>query len=90
LHTYCIIPDTAQSLLELLPELETTAAERGLLAAATVNKVLVDTATPGWEVQLASPVPLPADLLDRAAEHLRRRCELASAVLPSPKILPNI
>ncbi|HWQ61522.1 MAG TPA: hypothetical protein VN521_04380, partial [Negativicutes bacterium] len=80
MHTYCIIPDKAQSLLELLPELDMTAAEREQSSAATVCKVLVDTAAPGWEVQLTSPVPLPAGFLDRAAEHLRRRCDLASAV----------
>lgn len=79
MHTYCIVPDTSQNLLELLPELELAAAEREQLAAAKVTKVLVDTDAPGWEVQLAAPTPLPAGLLDRAAEHLRRRCDLARA-----------
>ncbi len=76
MHTYCIIPEKSQSLLDLLPELELTAAERELLAGAVVAKVHVDTEAPGWEVHLTAPVPLPADVLDRAAGHLCRRCGL--------------
>jgi DNA polymerase-3 subunit alpha (Gram-positive type) len=79
LHTYCIIPDKAQSLLDLLPELEPAAEERGRLAAATITKVLVDTDAVGWEVHVAAPAPLAAGLLDRAAAELRSRCGLASA-----------
>jgi DNA polymerase-3 subunit alpha (Gram-positive type) len=76
LHTYCIIPDKTQSLLDLLPELVLTADERELLAGAVVTKVQVDTEAPGWEVYLTAPVPLPAGVLDRAAGHLCQRCGL--------------
>jgi DNA polymerase-3 subunit alpha (Gram-positive type) len=77
LHTYCIIPDKTQNLIDLLPELELTAEERELLAGAIVTKVQVDTDAPGWEVFLTVLAPPPATLLDRAAGHLCSRCGLA-------------
>lgn len=88
MHTYCIIPDTTQTLLELLPELEASEEERRLMAAATVSKVLVDTTAPGWEVQLTAPVPPAAGLLERAATQLRTRCGLASVAFTTVATKP--
>ncbi|MDT8901334.1 PolC-type DNA polymerase III [Anaeroselena agilis] len=87
MHTYCIIPDKTQSLLDLLAELELTGAEREQLTNVVVAKVNVDTDAPGWEVHLTAPVPLPANVLDRAAAHLCRRCGLkhTSFVLAATK-----
>ena len=80
MYTYCVIPEKTQHLLDLLPELDLTDADRALLATAVVTKVQVDTAAAAWEVCLTVPAPLPAELLTLAADHICRRCGLAVEV----------
>jgi len=77
MSTYCIIPDSAQSVADFLTEITLSDSDSLLLSRSMITKVQVDTMASAWDIYVNVPEILSDELLAIAEQQLKLQCGLA-------------